>query len=354
EDEDDGGLFGDDDDEPVVRGLQSDDELVRGLQSDHSDDERPFGQSQVPDREQREIDIDVPFFGTNSKMSSSHYELKLPSFLLMELKPFDPAEFRSTIDEDADRETQLADKLLAENTIRWRYSKGADDNQISKQSNTQVIEWSDGSLSLQIGQEIFDLPERKLHDQFLAVAREAQEILQTEAVLDKLLTVVPTSSDSLTHKRLTNAIRNKQKRQQVSTNNVIVQEDPELAAREFEKAENEKWRSQRRLEAKRRLDAERLGRTSTPVAADRGAVYSSNSFGAAGSGEYDEEDGFVIGDDEDEEDFDDLDDEEGEEEEEEAEERLRSVKAQGRAKYRSDDEEDHRKAKRSSDAEEDQ
>jgi len=41
-----------------------------------------------------------------------------------------------------------------ENTIRWREVFDKDGN-VVKESNTRVIKWSDGSMSLHLGSEIF-------------------------------------------------------------------------------------------------------------------------------------------------------------------------------------------------------
>ena len=43
-----------------------------------------------------------------------------------------------------------------ENTIRWRYGKDQEGNEI-KESNARIVKWSDGSLSLHLGNEIFDI-----------------------------------------------------------------------------------------------------------------------------------------------------------------------------------------------------
>ena len=43
-----------------------------------------------------------------------------------------------------------------ENTIRWRYSKDKDGEEI-KESNCRFVRWSDGSLSMHLGNEVFDV-----------------------------------------------------------------------------------------------------------------------------------------------------------------------------------------------------
>ena len=46
--------------------------------------------------------------------------------------------------------------LQVENTIRWRYAKDKDGNEV-KESNCRMVRWSDGSLSMHLGNEIFDV-----------------------------------------------------------------------------------------------------------------------------------------------------------------------------------------------------
>lgn len=52
-------------------------------------------------------------------------------------------------------------KLKVENTIRWREVFDKDGN-VVKESNTRVIKWSDGSMSLHLGSEIFDVYKQPL------------------------------------------------------------------------------------------------------------------------------------------------------------------------------------------------
>jgi len=51
--------------------------------------------------------------------------------------------------------------LKVENTIRWREVFDNDGN-VVKESNARVIKWSDGSMSLHLGSEIFDVYKQPL------------------------------------------------------------------------------------------------------------------------------------------------------------------------------------------------
>lgn len=52
-----------------------------------------------------------------------------------------------------------------ENTIRWRSCKDPDGNDV-KESNARVVRWSDGTLSLLLGVEVFDIHKTKIDGDF--------------------------------------------------------------------------------------------------------------------------------------------------------------------------------------------
>lgn len=52
-------------------------------------------------------------------------------------------------------------KLKVENTIRWRTIFDKEGN-ACKESNTKLVRWSDGSMSLHLGSEIFDVYKQPL------------------------------------------------------------------------------------------------------------------------------------------------------------------------------------------------
>lgn len=183
-----------------------------------------------------------------------------------------------------------------------------------KESNARYIKWSDGSLSLQLGSEIFDVIEKPNPDVFLAVSHPAQEVLQTSALLKKSMTFVPTSTSSETHKRL----REHLQKQQLSSNTVVgnwaTTDDPEKIKREAVKAEEINLKARRKLEQKRRQLEGRDGYDhGGSLRSDRGPAASSRydeqdmysggggggGGGSRGADQY-EEDDFVVHDDEDE------------------------------------------------------
>ena len=52
-----------------------------------------------------------------------------------------------------------------ENTIRWRYAQDEAGNEV-RESNARVVRWTDGSMSLYLGSEIFDISKQSLQGEF--------------------------------------------------------------------------------------------------------------------------------------------------------------------------------------------
>ena len=86
----------------------------------------------------------------------------------MEPRPFDPQTYEDEIDEEEtlDEEGRARLKLKVENTIRWRTNFDKDGNAI-QESNARMVRWSDGSLSLYLGSEAFDVYRQPLQVRFV-------------------------------------------------------------------------------------------------------------------------------------------------------------------------------------------
>ncbi|KIO26536.1 hypothetical protein M407DRAFT_243726 [Tulasnella calospora MUT 4182] len=175
----------------------------------------------------------------------NYWILRLPNFIKLESNPFDQDTYQGPgIDEDStlnNREKSMGIKLEVENTIRWRWVKGPD-GRMRKQSNSRIIRWSDGTMSLQLGKEIFDvssnidLPQsaasapRTLSQQasqgsqemaslhnisrnqgltYLFAQHVKAELLQAEAPITGTLSLTPTGMQSETHRKLVKAVGQK-------------------------------------------------------------------------------------------------------------------------------------------------
>ncbi|KAG5440424.1 hypothetical protein PCK2_000557 [Pneumocystis canis] len=208
--------------------------------------------------------------------------------------------------------------LIVENTIRWRYVKN-DDGTYSKQSNARFIKWSDGSLSLLLGSELFSAVTKNnvFEHKYLCLSHESQNLLMSRKQFTKSMTFLPIDTSSSTHKRLTEAIlRGNMKRSSIIE--FVNVEDPEKVKREAERIEEEKIRFRRRLESRRRAQDSRYHES--PILTIEGLeAEETNGHLRNMYFDKDNEDGFII---------------DNESDEIEKQERLRKVKEEGRNIYK--------------------
>ncbi|SCU93318.1 LAMI_0E13938g1_1 [Lachancea mirantina] len=272
------------------------------------------------------------------------YYARVPEFLTIDPIPFDPPAFKDGMEkrskEFTSQEDQVGDRLIEENTIRWRYSRDASQH-VFKESNAQIIEWSDGTFSLRLGDEFTDVLVNGIDNTYLAVSHDQQELIQSVegGDISKTMIFIPTSTNSKIHKHLSKAVARREQREHQGPNTYIARVDPELEQKELEKKQGQIVRERRKRQHREQMEKENLD-SPGPT-----ALRKSQSI-LHGHGRVDEyeDDGFMV-DDEDEEDFVDE-DEAGEDDLEEEDdqddlnaERLRQVKRAGAAAYEDNDDE---------------
>lgn len=347
-------LFGDgDDNEDKVEEspVKSDNEEVDDRDEDDDEDD------EESETTKQFIDISLPRHAITQHMEKDVSLLKTPDFLNLEAHPFDPTAFKEQIEENQNarkskgltakeiHNEQITEKLLNENTIRWRYHNAGNDD-IIKQSNAHFVAWNDGSVSLKVGNEIYDVRELPLYDHILVRSYETAEILQSDSIISKTMNLLPASS---AHRKI--LVKNITKKEKIL--NTITDVDPLEKQRIADENARKAMKLKRQLESKRRLQDEKWERSASPGFKNQGSSYEVYSE------KYEEDDddgyggdGFVAADEEEIELFDDDDEDEDadEEEFEKGAERLRKVKEEGAAKYRTPsqepDDEDERIRKR--------
>ncbi|KAI0031267.1 Leo1-like protein-domain-containing protein, partial [Vararia minispora EC-137] len=164
--------------------------------------------------------------------------LRLPNFLKMDHKPFHPDTYMGPEQEEdlarGNTDRDMVIKLRVENTIRWRWVKDAT-GQDRRQSNARIIRWSDGTSSLRLGKEYFDMNyvldtsgsahrqafgaatgappppgAGKLHGlTYLVAQHKRAELLQAEAAVAGHITLRPTDMASDAHRMLVRAVGQK-------------------------------------------------------------------------------------------------------------------------------------------------
>ena len=253
-----------DQDDSPAREKPTEEELLRSQlrlrrDSDEDDVQRGSGdERQVPVEEPEvRIEADIPRMVAN--LGSELYFVKFPNFLSVDTHPYDPAWYEDEIDDDEalDDEGKHRLKLKVENTIRWKNipdSSGV----VQRESNARVVRWSDGSYSLHLGSEIFDIHRQKLlkgENNHLFVRQGFG--LQGQAVFKEKLTFRPHSTDSNTHKKMTISLAEKSNKGHKVCMMPIVGFDPEAHRSEMIKKEEDRLKASIRRENKQRRVRER-------------------------------------------------------------------------------------------------
>ncbi|RHZ81317.1 hypothetical protein Glove_121g42 [Diversispora epigaea] len=164
---------------------------------------------------------------TTKSWDKKYYIAKTPTFFTFNLATFSPETYNK--DEDCTIETNNM-SLGAENSLRWRYKKDpvTGEETDEKESNSKVIKWSDGSMSLMIGDEMFDITQQPLNDtyQYLSIPHRTTNSLENKERLTDMLSFHPFLVGR-THRMLTASIQSKHVKQ-VKTRFVDMNKDPDL------------------------------------------------------------------------------------------------------------------------------
>lgn len=182
-----------------------------------------------------------------SHVSTQAWISRLPAFLNLEPRHFDAAKY-AEVDKSDD---QLA---LEANTVRWKYAAAEKDaeQKVTRVSNARIVEWSDGSRTLQLGNEHFEI---KTHQQseaaFLCEEHKDESLLATRELIASTMSFLPTSTSSATHMMLAKALQRKQENNQIRVGSVNTTEDPDKVQREIERVEQAKEKARRKLAAQR-------------------------------------------------------------------------------------------------------
>jgi len=192
----------DDDEGPSKRRLDSDSDegaVNREEREPAAMDVDKGEEEQVPETR---IDVEVPKIQTD--LGREIHFVKLPNFLSVESRPFDQDTYEDEMEdgEQQDEEGRTRLKLKVENTIRWRQERDKEGQPVI-QSNARMVKWSDGSYSLHLGNEIFDVHKQPLQSDFNHLFIRQGTGLQGQAVFRTKLSFRPHSVDSHTHKKMT-------------------------------------------------------------------------------------------------------------------------------------------------------
>lgn len=213
------------------------------------------------EEEIQEIRIDAVFPKINTNLGDSLHFVKLPNFLSIDPKTFDEQQYEDEVDEEElmDEEGRTRLKLKVENTLRWRYAKDANGNlrydehgNLVKESNARMVRWSDGSLSLHLGNEVFDVHPMEMKSDHTHLFVRQGLGLQGQAVFTSKLSFRPHSTDSFTHRKMTLSLADRSSKAQKVKVLPIVGKNPESQRSELIKKEDDKLKAVMRRENKQR------------------------------------------------------------------------------------------------------
>ena len=263
----------DEDDEVISRKRQTENDVdVFGEElndlSDDSDDEKKsendednqMSQPKIEQEEQEEIEpeqlINIEMPRVKTDLGKELHFVKLPNFLSVEPRPFDPDTYEDDLlekSETVDEEGQARVRLKVENTIRWRYEKDSEGNLV-KQSNAKIVKWSDGSLSMYLGNEIFDVYKTFMQGDHNHLFVRQGNVLHGQTIFKTKLAFRPHSTDSMTHRKMTMSLvdrTSKTKKVKILTE---IKKNPENNRNELMKKEEEKLKAaSRRQNQQRRM-----------------------------------------------------------------------------------------------------
>lgn len=268
-------LFGDADD------ISSDEDEEKkesgGEEREKDGEEDREGKSQKPliegsDEENQEpeelpetrIEVEIPRIKTD--LGKALHYVKLPNFLSVETRPFDSQTYEDEIDEDEvlDEEGRTRMKLKVENTIRWRTRKDEDGNDLKdefgkpvRESNARVVRWSDGSMSLHLGEEIFDIHTMPIQGDFNHLFVRQGTGLQGQSIFKTKLSFRPHSTESFTHRKMTLSLADRSTKKQKVKILPISGHDPESQRSVMIKKEEERLRASMKRESQKRRVRER-------------------------------------------------------------------------------------------------
>lgn len=233
-------------------------------------DDQLTQQEAAPLKKQRvDLDIKLPRIPSLHEQSDTRLLCKVPNFLHIEHRPFDPATFQHEVDGDekAYEETGTV-KLRVENALRWRFHPDSQDRSRTApmQTNVRMLKWSDGTESLAVGGEIFDIAYKSLLDekQYLVMETASGTEWVCQGKLDQGISLRPATLKSITHKKLTATMLNAHAKKVNRIKMVHRLHNPEQAKKEAEKLEAELIRVQRKAEMQQRTGGQgrRKGYTS--------------------------------------------------------------------------------------------
>ena len=224
-------------------GFTEEERVVRGEYEEVEDEETKAKNHRRDDDYGPPMEVSAQLLDTPNMASLR--VAKLSNILAIETEPYDPETFQPTQVEYIDDRGQKRVRLSDANAIRWRWVAGPDGGLI-RESNARIVEWSDGSKTLSVGDEYFDVRDIDISDEQSFLYARIPNLIQAQGRLTNKWVFRPASLTSGTHKRLASVLdRHSTKQQRVRATTTLV--DPKKEKEEREREEEERIRYKERL-----------------------------------------------------------------------------------------------------------
>ncbi|KAL9243290.1 hypothetical protein vseg_017195 [Gypsophila vaccaria] len=235
------------------------DDLVR-------DEEAMYGSEEEIENKQKEkllgppMELEIPLRPPPALPEKMNM-IRVSNIMGIDPKPFDPKTYVEGDVFVTDESGAKKRIRLENNIVRWRTVKKANGT-LAQESNARFVRWSDGSLQLQIGNEVLDISVQDAqHDNAYLFLRHGKGILQSQGKMLKKMRFMPSSLSSNSHRLLT-AIVDSRNKKTYKVKNCITDVDPEKEKEKKERAESQTIRANSTLARKREKVNRRYSRPS--------------------------------------------------------------------------------------------
>ncbi|OQV12303.1 putative RNA polymerase-associated protein LEO1 [Hypsibius exemplaris] len=214
-----------------------------------------------------EIRIEAAMRRLEPNFDGRFFYWKQQDFLRAQTENFVADEYEDDFEdfeEDPPMETQQAIHQAVKNTMRWRWNTTEDGVRVPE-SNTKLVKWSDGSSSIVIGNEYYDISFIPLKGEHHQLFLRQGTGLQGGVVFKEKMTIRPAVANPLARKgRLTasgpaavSGIKTDEKSRRTNYMNEVVAEDPEKKRQKQMKQEEDKLKATIKKETAQRRIKER-------------------------------------------------------------------------------------------------
>ncbi|TMW64658.1 hypothetical protein Poli38472_011538 [Pythium oligandrum] len=205
--------------------------------------------------------------------SAQYYICKMPNILRLVPEAYT----KQAIQEEMENPS---DEMLYRNYVRWRYQRD-DDGKVKidpqtkrplRESNTKLVQWEDGTLTMFVGKEALSLSRQKIPNSFLFVneissdkpvadedpdAPGQETVLECHGRLKEKFTIRPMTTSSKSHKSLTMSMRAKHNKGVQKIKHYISELDGEREQEQRAKINDDRLRLQNRKKARQTYEYDR-------------------------------------------------------------------------------------------------